>query len=353
MKPSTTVHIPHLDGWRGLAIVAVMVGHFAGPGFGWLGSFGVMLFFVLSGRLMCQLLFIRQVALTTFFFRRFSRILPAFWLFALMMYFYSTFWAATPFHPSLDELASTVFFLRTYLPGDTTILTRQWAIGHIWSLNVEEHSYMFLAAGALLGRRFGPRAAAPVFLAASLVASLLFNVGYAVAPPSGASPWYMRSECASVGILAGATFWYLKERLASNLFARIPSLLPVISLAIATVCVAMYKYKGLDTTVAPLCLAFSVVCIDRFPGLLRQLLALKPLRWFGVCSFSLYLWQQPFFLSTLTEGTSRALAFGMSMLVGTVSFYFLEDPIRKAINKAWDGREKAPVVQALVPQGEV
>jgi peptidoglycan/LPS O-acetylase OafA/YrhL len=326
MSPPSTAHIPHLDGWRGLAIAAVMVGHFGGPGFRWLGPFGVSLFFVLSGRLMCQLLFIRKVALTSFFVRRFSRILPTFWLFLLAMYCYSTFWAATPFRPAFDELVSTLFFLRTYLPGDTTIMTKQWAIGHIWSLNVEEHSYMFLAVAAMLSRRYGPRLLAPAFLVASLVAALLFNIGYAISPPTGASPWNLRSECASVGILAGATFWFVRARFAPHLFARIPSLLPVISLA------------------------FSVVCVDRLPALLRQLLALRILRWFGVCSFSLYLWQQPFFLSTLTEGTDRALAFGLSMVAGAASFYLFEDPVRKALNKAWD--ERVAVAAAPALQGE-
>jgi peptidoglycan/LPS O-acetylase OafA/YrhL len=350
MSPPSTAHIPHLDGWRGLAIAVVMVGHFGGPGFRWLGPFGVSLFFVLSGRLMCQLLFIRKVALTSFFVRRFSRILPTFWLFLLAMYCYSTFWAATPFRPAFDELVSTLFFLRTYLPGDTTIMTKQWAIGHIWSLNVEEHSYMFLAVAAMLSRRYGPRLLAPAFLVASLVAALLFNIGYAISPPTGASPWNLRSECASVGILAGATFWFVRARFAPHLFARIPSLLPVISLALAAVCVALYKYKALDTTLAPLCLAFSVVCVDRLPALLRQLLALRILRWFGVCSFSLYLWQQPFFLSTLTEGTDRALAFGLSMVAGAASFYLFEDPVRKALNKAWD--ERGAVAAAPALQGE-
>lgn len=347
MNRPTTTHLPHLDGWRGLAIVAVMVGHFGGPGFGWLGPFGVLLFFVLSGRLMCQLLFIKKVPLPSFFFRRASRILPTFWLFILVMYCYSTLWATTPFRPAFDELASTLSFLRTYFPGDTTITTRQWAIGHIWSLNVEEHSYIFLAIGAMLARRYGAQALVPVFLAASLAAALLFNVGYAMYPPAGASPWTMRSECASVGILAGATFWFLKERVSPKLFGRIPSIFPVIGLAIAAVCVALYKYRGWDATIAPLCLAFSVACIDRFPGLLRQLLALAPLRWFGVCSFSLYLWQQPFFLSTLTEGTHRGLAFGLSMLAGTISFYLFEDPIRKSINKMREEQQEAPPAQAL------
>jgi peptidoglycan/LPS O-acetylase OafA/YrhL len=345
-------HIPHLDGWRGLAIVAVLVGHFAGAGFGWLGEFGVMLFFVLSGRLMCQLLFIKQVPLTTFFFRRFSRILPAFWMFVLVVFSYSAFLRDSSFQPAMEELAATLFFLRTYLPGDTTILTRQWPIGHIWSLNVEEHSYLFLAAVALLCRHYGARRLAPVFLLASLCAALLFNLLYAVLPPNGVSPWHMRSEAASVGILAGASFWYLKEHFGAHLIERVPTLLPILGVGIAAVCVALYGHKHLDKTLAPLCLAFSVCCIDRFPVLVKKLLALALLRWFGVCSFSLYLWQQPFFLSTLTDGTSRPVALALALLAGAASFYLFEDPIRQAINKAWDERKRASVLAPL-PQGDV
>ncbi|MBB6484382.1 acyltransferase family protein [Rhizobium lusitanum] len=65
-------HIPALDGWRGLAILIVLTGHFGGdtvlPG---LASAGVDLFFVLSGRLMAEILFVRKIPLRLFFFRRF------------------------------------------------------------------------------------------------------------------------------------------------------------------------------------------------------------------------------------------------------------------------------------------
>lgn len=89
-------HIPYLDGWRGVAIVLVLIGHFNDIGLVWLGPFGVMLFFALSGRLMCELLFIKKVELVTFFFRRFSRILPTFWLFLLIVFLYWTFLATVP-----------------------------------------------------------------------------------------------------------------------------------------------------------------------------------------------------------------------------------------------------------------
>lgn len=54
----------------------VLLGHFA-PGYlGFLAPLGVEMFFVLSGRLMAQLLIVRRQRLATFVVRRALRIVP-------------------------------------------------------------------------------------------------------------------------------------------------------------------------------------------------------------------------------------------------------------------------------------
>jgi peptidoglycan/LPS O-acetylase OafA/YrhL len=50
--------LSYLDGWRGLAIICVLAGHFLFIKSFNLGPFGVELFFVLSGRLMADILFV-------------------------------------------------------------------------------------------------------------------------------------------------------------------------------------------------------------------------------------------------------------------------------------------------------
>src|SRR5438552_18950079 len=70
-------HIPYLDGWRGLAIVLLLIGHFFPvPGINF-GAVGVNLFFVLSGYLMGGLLFVDHTPIPKFYRRRIARILPA------------------------------------------------------------------------------------------------------------------------------------------------------------------------------------------------------------------------------------------------------------------------------------
>src|SRR5687767_8033909 len=78
---STMPHVPALDGLRGLAVLVVVLFHFApelAPG----GFLGVDLFFVLSGYLITSLL-VRElqardtISLLAFWGRRARRLLPA------------------------------------------------------------------------------------------------------------------------------------------------------------------------------------------------------------------------------------------------------------------------------------
>lgn len=342
MSSSPTVHLPHLDGWRGLAILLVLLGHFAGHVV-WLGPFGVALFFVLSGRLMGQLLFIKEVALPTFFFRRASRILPAFWLFVLSMYVYARWFQPIPYHPDMAELLSTLTFLRTYLPGGGgSIFTRDWPIGHLWSLNVEEHSYIFLGIGAVLCRRLNNTLVTKLFLSASVVLVVLLNAWFiAFPPPQVTGPWYIRSEVASLGILSGAALWYWRERGGAAWLGQLPSFVPVLSFLVAMLCLWKFPIRGIDRIVVPLGLAVSVVLIDRMPGPILALLGWRPLRWLGLCSFSLYLWQQPPFVALLKGEISPLPALLLALGAGTLSYYAFENPLRIKINNWWERRRAA------------
>src|ERR1700704_6096543 len=93
----TLNHIPTLDGWRGIAISCVLLCHglhFYGSDASLppllrainylvarLGTFGVALFFAISGYLICTLLLVERektgdISLRSFYIRRVFRILP-------------------------------------------------------------------------------------------------------------------------------------------------------------------------------------------------------------------------------------------------------------------------------------
>jgi len=96
-------------------------------------------------------LFEKRISLHDFYIRRLSRIYPA-----LNFYIVVVFGVAWLFSMlfTVNEFISTLFFLRTYYPAELYIWATDVAIGHLWSLNVEEHAYLLLSfISVLLVRR--------------------------------------------------------------------------------------------------------------------------------------------------------------------------------------------------------
>jgi peptidoglycan/LPS O-acetylase OafA/YrhL len=332
--------VPYLDGWRGLAILGVLAAHFGPKSFAGLGNFGVLLFFVLSGFFMSQLLFIRQVDLPTFFVRRFSRVLPTFWLFTCTMALYALAWQPVPYQVPAGELAATLLFVRTYFPSNVSIWADKWPIGHFWSLNIEEHSYVFLAIGAVLCARYRRVLAARWFLIGSVGLSLAIFVLYALRHPAGASPWYLRSECASLGLLASAAYrvWLHETK---HVGRRERPVLGLLAFVASGLCFAPVAPVGLDKTLAPLLAAFAINHVHEAPVLVRRVLSFAVLRWFGLCSFSIYLWQMPSYLRVKMHGGSPPLCLAIALVLGAASFYLFENPLRVYLNQRWTQRKGA------------
>ena len=335
------VPIPYLDGWRGLAIALVLFSHFVRPGNSWAGAMGVNAFFVLSGYLMSELLFLKRVPLKDFFVRRFNRIVPLCWLFITCMAVYAMVWQQPAYDVSLAELVSSLVFLRTYLPMDMDIWAEHWSIGHLWSLNVEEQSYLFLAVGALICSRFAGKRYAPVwFLGLAAVLVIGFNILYSIAPPGGASPWVLRSECASLGLIASALFLVFRRTAASPWVERVPAALLLLTLILAVACFKTYGHKDIARVVGSVALATTVVWLDLGPRWLHTLLSTPLLRWLGRCSFSLYLWQEPFYLMLQDQKLAALPAASLSIGLGALSFHLVEDPSRRWLNERWASRAR-------------
>jgi peptidoglycan/LPS O-acetylase OafA/YrhL len=145
--PAPSVHsqrLDYLDGWRGLSIIAVLLGHYAPLGIYNTGRLGVEMFFVLSGRLMADVLFVERFPLGAFFRRRIARVWPGLFVFVAIM--------AVAFRGSgnlqvkpIDIVSSLTFtgnYVRIYLHN-------MGVLDHTWSLCVEEWGYLVLGLVAL------------------------------------------------------------------------------------------------------------------------------------------------------------------------------------------------------------
>jgi peptidoglycan/LPS O-acetylase OafA/YrhL len=331
--------IPYLDGWRGIAILLVLICHFGPrPGVALLGDLGVQMFFALSGYLMGEVLFVKKPPLTDFFFRRATRILPTFFLFVACMYVYAHF-QARPYLVSLDELLATLFFARTYTPERVSIWNTGWAIGNIWSLNVEEHSYVFLAMLAATSRRLKNEKITSALLLASVAASLLFFCIYSNNPPLGDKQWQLRSECAAVGLLFSALLRQArgmnKQELSRDAWNAALS-----TLILGAILFVLFRFAALKVIVIPMVLAITVNYLDCSPGKVKNFLSTNVFMWFGKRSFSLYLWQQPFFNAVEQHLISQPVGLMLGIAVGLASFHFVEDPLRIMLNRAWTARQE-------------
>ena len=78
------------------------------------------------------------------------------------------------------------------------------------------------------------------------------------------------------------------------------------------------------------CLAASLVLIQNAPALLRHVLTSPLLVHFGVLSYSVYLWQQPFATSAGMGPTCLVLAFAAAL----ASYYLVERPGREFLNRS-------------------
>lgn len=144
---------PELDGLRGVAILLVVVSHGL-PRYMMAGAVGVTVFFTLSGFLITSLLLEEHAAtgrldLRHFYERRVRRLGPALVVFLAAMAVLGltvNSWFATP-----GWLGATLFYVTNWgivqggAPG---------ALGHTWSLSIEEQFYIvFPLLVLLLARR--------------------------------------------------------------------------------------------------------------------------------------------------------------------------------------------------------
>lgn len=326
MKNGAANNIPYLDGWRGLAIAALLVGHFFPiPGIN-MGAVGVELFFVLSGLLMGQILFVRPVPLGRFYRRRISRVFPS--LFAFLATIIVIF-LVTGRKVDWSESLTAATFLNNYFPGPPGAAVMPF--GHIWSLSVEEHSYVVLSLVALAVRAHVVRAVVAVGLLAVAcgLTGLFYWLTYTGVRLN--SERWLRTEVSAYGIFV-STFVLLW--LEGKPLRRHSGILFV---ALGAIGLATHWWsvpRPVSTIVGVGAFAVALNLMSGAPGWLHAALSWRPLRQLGLWSFSLYLWQQPFYLYLHDR---PLLGVALALPAGVAGFYLLERPARAWLNRHWGG----------------
>ena len=320
----TEKHLHYLDGWRGLAIVFLLIGHFFPvPGISF-GALGVNLFFVLSGYLMGGLLFIKKTPIPLFYKRRISRILPAhiFYLTCTIIFF-----ALAGIPIVWHETVTALFFINNYTSEHAMPL------GHIWSLAVEEHSYILLSVVALLSRRFQVDAKWPIAALAAAFSLVGFWYSTQFSGKELEFVKWLHTEVSAYGIFVSCAILLFLSKY------KIPTITIFHFLLLMLLAAAAHWWSvplPIRTTVGVGALALMVNLLSGAPVIVRRILEIRPLTLMGTWSFSIYLWQQPFYyISRIHPILPEYLAAIIAVLFGIAFFYLIENPVRAYLNSVW------------------
>jgi peptidoglycan/LPS O-acetylase OafA/YrhL len=272
---------------------------------------------------MAEILFVRMRPLGSFYARRFSRVYPALFVFASAILLAG--FAIGHADPTLAQYLSVITLTYNYAWfefGRTSLL------GHTWSLCVEEHMYLLLGLVAFFCRRYPRLGPVPVLatlagcaVAVGVIQTALGMHYYEV---------YWRSDVRGASILMGATAFLALRRHVPTLLA---SPYAPLGLAIAGTLLNLdivpdpVKY-GLGTV----CLAISLSLFHRAPRWALAILENRLILLFGTLSYSLYLWQQPFF-KILPGFPERFMLLPLALVAAVLSYRLIERPARRLLNR--------------------
>jgi peptidoglycan/LPS O-acetylase OafA/YrhL len=327
MQTKRVEYQPYLDGWRGLAITFLLVGHFFPVAGINLGAVGVNLFFVLSGLLMARVLFVHGTTIPRFYRRRVARIFPSVAVFLVVML---VMYALTNRDISWVEVLAALGFLINYFPGEPGAAVMPF--GHIWSLCVEEHSYVALSivAVAVRVRRGGATTALALLSVAVATAGIWYWSTY-TATRLEFDRW-IHSEVSAFGIFASGFF--LLHFCTKSQWPRHFLIVPILVL-IGIVSHWWSVPAPVRTIIGCGAFALAINLLESSPNSIRAVLSLYPLRQLGMWSFSIYLWQQPFYLLMHREGWSNTTALATALAVAILAHYTIEEPARRYLNRTW------------------
>lgn len=236
--------------------------------------------------------------------------------------------STSPLHVSIPAfLSSITFTLNYYLlwAPDTEVLD------HLWSLAIEEHTYLLLGLVALGVRNR--------ILRVEWVLGVLIVTAIVI---GGVQTWqygwdyvdvYWRTDVRGASILMGSLAYLLvKNGWGKNWTPHL-----ILALGAGGIILNLRMIPDpLKYSVGSACIAVTMAQVDRLPNWILVVLKHPVLRYAGLMSFSLYLWQQPFFKLLSSWGWwERFSLLIAAVTAGALSFFLVEQPSRRWLNRIW------------------
>ena len=338
---NTSQHISYrkdVDGLRAIAFLSVFFYHLGFEFFG-SGYSGVDIFFVISGYLIGGQI-VNSVQSGSFSFRefysrRFRRILPALYFviiscmvvgyFWLLPYDYQYFFGAA--FSAVIWLSNVWFMERIdYFNPEAA----NDPLVHTWSLGVEEQFYLFAPLLLIVVLRLGDRWLNKVLICLTLISFALAVIMFERFPQSSFYLLHTRAWELLLGIVASQVNWKIRSSTFSNIVQIFSLTLIVMGVLIVPGGVAWPGFW----TLLPVLGTFGLLVCNHPNLIVPSVLSLKPVRWFGLISYSGYLWHQPIIsfyeykigsLDTLFE---RLVILSLTLVLAYFSYLAIENPFR-------------------------
>jgi peptidoglycan/LPS O-acetylase OafA/YrhL len=357
---------PWLDGLRGVAVLMVLAFHLhLLPG----GSFGVDVFFVLSGFLITSLLVEEwgrngTISLRRFYLRRALRLLPAFAALLSACFLYTLL-----FCPDEEAAFCKEALVAACYVANWPMLhqTPMFLLGHTWSLSVEEQFYLLwpILLYALLRIRLNHRLILLAVFAGVIASGSLRCLLYCLHAPTAArkaatvARLYMGLDTRADALLVGCLIGLLAawDRLPKSGPALTTLRAGALASAVGLAYVALYSccdhsqfYYGLFTGVA-LAIGAVLVCLLAAPPVLAIWFLERPaLVAVGRASYALYLFHMPIFQivgrERLATVAGAATAIALSAAAAAASYFCIERPCLRLKHRLRSGNDALPAAAA-------
>ena len=371
-------YMPSLDGWRAIAILLVIIGHSMDDialllpamgaavdlgGLKFIGMHGVQVFFGLSGFLITSKLLSDEqkhgrIALWAFYMRRSFRILPATLFFLIAV---GSLSLTGVLDVSLGRWLSSLLFSANYSTAEYS-----WYLGHFWSLAVEEHFYLVWPALFLLLGAVRKRLVWAFALTCAVAVWRAIDFKFQVTGTTSAI-FMGRTDIQVDHILWGVVIAlanadpYWRPRLNALLAdGRMTAMLLLVLAGLLFVYDVGWKLKFALLSIHGLVVPLAIMSTyQNSQCSITRFLEMPVMRLIGRLSFSIYLWQQLFFVwpDARVPGLAAIQVFPANIAAITacamISFWLIEEPciaLGRTVLRRWPAFDRQASRQSVIMQ---
>ena len=337
---------PDIDGLRAISVFAVVFYHadfiffnkeiFSG------GFIGVDIFFVISGYLITSLIlkeiYNNNFSITNFYTRRIRRIIPVlFFVIISCIPVAYIFLLPSSLIDFLNSALSTLFFSSNLYFHHTGLIyggpdSSLKPLLHTWSLSVEEQFYVIFPLILILFRKFLKNYILHLFIIfffVSFISTQIISIKYPLH-----NFYFINVRIWE--LLAGSIIAYLNtnsikyNNKLTDFFPYLGLTLILFSIFLLNDEMSLPSIYSMPAVIGT-CLIIFFSNSDNF---LTKILSLRVFVFFGLISYSLYLWHFPlfaFYNYIFFESNSfivKILIIFLSILLSFLSFFFIEKPFR-------------------------